>query len=166
MWKQRFANELPLIGDRKDGVCLRLPGQKSSSPYAAISAMLEKLFHKASSPYPLCITKFTFRPILSKKKFGRFFRFFARKFWFTYEEIYWVLELISCFKNIKRSKRTIYLGYFILIDSSNWFTKARLTIFDWFSKNGFISALTGIFSTRDETRSIYHQFFLHLMSHS
>ena len=29
------------IGDRKDGVCLRFHGQKSSSQHAAISAMLD-----------------------------------------------------------------------------------------------------------------------------
>ena len=30
-----------VIGDRKDGICLHLNGQKSSSPYTAISAMLD-----------------------------------------------------------------------------------------------------------------------------
>ena len=29
------------IGDRKDNVCLHIDGQNSSSPYAAISAMLD-----------------------------------------------------------------------------------------------------------------------------
>ena len=30
-----------MIGDRKNGVCLPLHGQKASSPYTAISAMLD-----------------------------------------------------------------------------------------------------------------------------
>ena len=29
------------LGNRRDGICLRLHGQKSGRPYAAISAMLD-----------------------------------------------------------------------------------------------------------------------------
>ena len=35
-----FPGKVP-IGDRKDCICLRLRGQKSSSPYTAISALLD-----------------------------------------------------------------------------------------------------------------------------
>ena len=49
-------NEMVVIGDRKDGVCLRFYSQKSSSRRAAISAMLDqkgRAFVLIQVPYTL-----------------------------------------------------------------------------------------------------------------